>query len=234
MMTISCAADPQITVSDMEFSSCTTSTYSGLHITLWPFDDEIGAISPRDIAKHLSKVVYFPESVHSPFSAAQYALELANSLTNSAPHVRLYALLTNAHEAYLGHVPPAVRMAEKLMAGQGESEDGRDALESAFAARIFRALNLLTPQAALERNLIRIEHIAAIENARQRLDATLARDLGVYIHRHSNSECVTPFPRFMVPLRWDRASDKYLRCYQRLILASREMISADDACFYTD
>ncbi|HKJ62073.1 MAG TPA: hypothetical protein VKA94_08760 [Hyphomicrobiales bacterium] len=225
MKMISCSADLQITAADNDFSQCTTSTYSGLHITLWPCDDETESISPRDIAKHLSKVVYFPESVHSPFSAAQYAVELANSLKNASSHVRLYALLRNVHEAYLGHISSAVRAAEKSMASQRNGEDGRDALESAFSARIFKALNLLTPQAASERNLITTENLAAIEHARQRLDSTLERDLGVYIHKQNHAVNFMPLPRFIVPLRWDRASDKYLHSYQRLVLDSRKIIS---------
>lgn len=228
MTTISCRVTPQRAAADIDFSQCTTSTYSGLHITLWPYDDEIGAISPRDIAKHLSKVVYFPESVRSPFSAAQYAVELADGLKHAPCHVRLYALLRNAHEAYLGHVSPAVRAAERLMASKRGCENTRDVLETAFSARIFKALNLLTFEAACERKLITIENLTAIEHARQRLDSTLERDLEIYIHRQEKTQCVTPFPRFIVPLRWDRSSDRYLRCYQRLILASRELISANN------
>jgi hypothetical protein len=228
MNMITCAVAPQISATDDDLSRCMTGTYSGFHITLWPHDDEIGAIWPSDIARHLSKIVCFPESVRSPFSAAQYAVELADSMKNAAAHVRLYALLRNAHEAYLGHVSPAVRAAEKLMAKQNHGKDARDALEAAFSTRIFKALNLLTLEAATERKLITAKDLAAIDTARQRLDATLERDLGVYIHRQDKARRVMPLPRFIVPLRWDKASDKYLRSYQRLVLASRERISADN------
>lgn len=225
-MITACIAGRQKSVTDNDLSQCTTSTYSGLHITLWPDNDDISVISPRDIAQHLSKIIYFPESAYSPFSAAQYAVELADSLKDTAPHIRLYALLNNAHEAYLGHVSPAARAAEKLFASQCYDEDGRDTFEAAFSARIFKALNLLTSQAALERNLITAEDLATIEDARRRLDSTLERDLGVYIHRQDHAEDIKPLPRFIVPLRWERAADKYLRVYQRLILASRTKISA--------
>jgi hypothetical protein len=180
------------------------------------------------MARHLSKISYFPESARSPFSAAQYAVELAGCLKRAAPHVRLYALLRNAHEAYLGHVSPAVRAAEKLMASHSQGKDARDALEAAISTRIFKALGLLPVEAATERNLITAKDLAAIDTARQRLDATLERDLGVYIHRQDSARRVTPLSRFLVPLRWDRAAEQYLRSYQRLVLASRERISADN------
>jgi hypothetical protein len=228
MNLITCPAEPQISATVDELSRCRTGTYSGFHITLWPCDDEIGAIWPSDMAKHLSKISYFPESARPPFSAAQYAVELAGSLKNAAAHVRLYAMLRNAHETYLGHVSPAVRAAEKLMAEQNNGKDARDALEAAISERIFKALNLLTLEAATERNLITARDLAAIDTARQRLDATLERDLSVYIHRQDSARRVTPLPRFIVPLRWDRAADQYLRTYQRLVLASRERISADN------
>lgn len=228
MTMITGAAVPQTSAIDDDLSRCAIGTYSGFYIRLWPSDDEIGAIWPSDIAKHLAKVVCFPESVRSPFSAAQYAVELADSLKNAAAHVRLYALLRNAHEAYLGHVSPAVRAAEKLIAGPNHSNHARDALENAISARIFKAVNLLTLEAAIERKLITAKDLAAIDTARQRLDATLERDLGVYIYRQDAARRVAPLPRFIVPLRWNKAADKYLRSYQRLVLASRQQISADN------
>jgi hypothetical protein len=115
-----------------------------------------------------------------------------------------------------------------MAATPNHGKDARDALEAAISTRIFKALGLQTLETATERKLITARDLAAIDTARQRLDATLERDLGVYIHRQGSTKRVTPLPRFIVPLRWDRAADQYLRSYQRLVLASRERIAADN------
>jgi hypothetical protein len=185
-------------------------------MTLWPFEDEIGAISLRDIANHLSKIVYFPESAHAPFTAAQYAIELATSLKHAAPHIRLHGLLKNAYEAYLGHVPATVRAAEKSITDHPWSEDNRDVLVSAVTVRILKALGLLSLYNAYENGPSAIEAPATIKLAQNRLNSTLERDLGAFVHRHNDAGRAEPFSRVIAPLHWDHAFEKYIRTYESL------------------
>lgn len=216
-----------ITYNDDRLTCCRTRTYSGLTITLWPLEDEIGAISIRDIAHHMAKIVYFPESAHAPFTAAQYAIELASSLKHAAPHVQLYGFLRNAHEAYLGHIPPAVREAEKLVTAEQWGKDRRDVLESAFTARIFNVLDLFDLHTAFDNGSVAIEALATIRHAQDRLNSTLERDLGAFIFRHSNIERVEPFSHAIAPLHWGCVADKYIRTYESLTAMAARTIPAN-------
>lgn len=216
-----------ITYNDDRRSCCTTRTYSGLTITLWPLEDEIGAISIRDIAHHLAKIVYYPESANAPFTAAQYAIELAASLKHAAPHVQLYGFLSNAHEAYLGHIPPAVREAEKLVTADQWGKDRRDVLESAFTVRIFNVLDLFNLHTAFENGPVATEALVTIRHAQHRLNSTLERDLGAYIFRHPYAEKVEPFSRAIAPLPWDCVADKYIRTYESLTAMAARTIPAN-------
>lgn len=192
---------------------CTPRTYGGRTVQLWPDDGDNGCISISDIAAHLGKTVYFPESAHAPFTAAQYAAELAQSLEESGPRIQLYGLLKNAHEAYLGHIPPATRAAERWMTTPPVLEDRRDHLERSMRVRILRALYLHNDQVGIEA----LENMHVIRHMQDRLNATLARDLGAYIHdRRPDRDNITPLPRIITPLRWDMAIEKYVRLYREL------------------
>ena len=186
-------------------------------MTLWPFEDEISSVSLGDIANHLAKIVYFPESPHEPFTAAQYAVEMAASLKQAPPQVRLYGFLKNAHEAYLGYVPATVRMAEKSFTEHPWNEDNRDVIAASVTVRILKALGLLNLYNAYENGPEAVEDPVAIKQAQNRLNATLERDLGAFIHRRHDAVRAHPFPHVITPLRWNRAAKKYIRTYESLI-----------------
>jgi hypothetical protein len=193
----------------------TARTYSGRTVPLWPSSCRLGGISIKDIAAHLGKIVYFPESAHAPFTAAQYAVELAQSLKSFDPSFQLYGLLTNAHEAYLGHIPAAARDAERWMTMPPIVEDPRDQLIEAMRARILHDL-FLTGSMKTTAQVCRetMHRLPVIDGIRRRLDATLERDLGAYIHRASGQERATPLPRVIAPLRWDRAIELYVHNFE--------------------
>jgi hypothetical protein len=184
-------------------------TYSRHTISLWPPEDENARIAVRDIAGHLAKLVYFPESGHAPFTAAQYAIELAVCLRKAGPLVQLHGLLRNAHEAYLGQVPHQARLAEKAMSRPPLAFDRRDALEEAWRARIFQALGI--PDFG--------ERAQAFANdilyAKERLDDTLARDLGAHIPR-AYPHKAEPMPRIVTPQPWHLALERHVRLYRDL------------------
>lgn len=195
-------------IPDVECSRYLTRTYSGRIVSLWPpaWDDRIRA---KDIASHLAKIVYFPESDRAPFTAAQYAVELAVSLKKAGPFIQLHGLLANAHEAYLWAASPAARAAEKAMTTPALCEDRRDTLEESMRVRIFSALKV--PDFGPDNS----RFANAILYQRERLDATLERDIGAYIHAlHGRPS--DPFPRIIRPLRWDLALERYVRCYEDL------------------
>ena len=180
--------------------------HSNLASVIWPSTEDAKQISAKGIAHRLAKVAYFPESWHAPFMAAQYAVELAAMLRKVGTLAQLHALLANAHEAYLGHIPPVARAAELAMTTPPLVTDRRDVLQDSMHGRIMAALQIP------DFGTLSGEVHNSILYARDQLDATLERDLGAVIYR-THSRAPAPLARVITPYRWDHTIDRYLRCY---------------------
>lgn len=193
----------------------TARSYSGSAVPLWPAppQPQAGGIRIRDIAAHLGKITYFPDSPHAPFTAAQYAIELSKAVRrlSVSTHLALHALFVNCHEAYLGHIPPAARQAERYMTMPPIFEDRRDQLIDSMRKRIYATLMLPLETGG---------EPATIGLARAQLDATLERDLGAYIHRRSGDVRAEPLPQVITPMRWDKTIERYERTYEELGMLS--------------
>lgn len=205
------------TAPDRDTTVIRVRTYTGRSIRLTPGAFNISGISVRDIAAHLGKIVYFPESAHAPFTAAQYALELASAVRKHGPACQLYALLMNAHEAYLGHVPPAVRQAERLLTSPTVFNDGRATLVHVFRTRILGAL-ILTGSEPADKQIEEEtpSHLQTIHPQQRRLNATLERDLGARSFCDGDSRRDEPLPQIIAPMRWDKAIERYMQTYEEL------------------
>ena len=186
-------------------------TYSGKLVAL-PFADphEDRNYSAKDIANHLGHIFYFPESTHAPFSAAQYAVELAKSVwTKYGPIIQLHALLRNAFEAYAHHRSPLAELAEKALTMPPLVTDRRDVLQETVQARVLQELRIpdLGSLTGTARN--------AILAAKAKLDVTLVRDIGAARIDHGAPDA-QPLPRIIRPQPWDHAIERYLKTYREL------------------
>ncbi|MFG1319866.1 hypothetical protein [Xanthobacter autotrophicus] len=74
----------------------------------------------RDIAAHLAKACRFAGACHVPYSVAQHSVVVADQLP---PTLRLYGLLHDAHEAYIGDIPAPMKAALAV-------HNGREVLRS--------------------------------------------------------------------------------------------------------
>jgi hypothetical protein len=185
-------------------------TFGGHYISLDPIEIPDSAISARDLANHLTKIVYFPEAEGGHFSAAQYACELAAIVRRDGPLMQLHVLLTNAHEAFLGYLPPVARAAERAMRGDRGAFDWRGCLEEQVRSRILTAL------AVPNFGQLQGKATNAILWAREQLDVTLERDIGAFIYR-DREPMAPPLPRIIKPMTpWLKPADKYLQLYRDL------------------
>jgi hypothetical protein len=182
--------------------------------------DPANQFTIRDIANNLAKINYHPEAAGAPFTAAQYACELAEILRNESPLFQLRALTANAHEAYGGHVPAVARKAERGIHPPALQSDRRDELETSLQNRVRQALCI--PDLRGELN----SYFTALCYARWTLDATLARDIGASIHppREEMDEALQrlsePLRRKITPMIWIKALERYLRTYTDLAILS--------------
>ncbi|WP_125461892.1 MULTISPECIES: hypothetical protein [Rhodomicrobium] len=186
--------------------------YSGLTPVIWPPIEGGDQFAITDLAYHLGRTFYFPESRHAPFAAAQYAVELATILRCRGPLAQLHALLLNASDAYLGYVPPIARAAEMGMTVPALAFCWRDQLRESLKGRIMAALEVP------DFGRLQGDFANAILYARDRLDATLERDIGAFIHR-SHALTQEPLPYVVMPERWDHTVTRYLNTYGQLIAA---------------
>lgn len=192
-------------------------TYSGRTVSLWPpAGDASTEISIRDIANNLAKTIYFPEATGAPFTAAQYACELATAMRAQSRFFQMRAFIDNAHEAYLGHASKLVRAAERAVTPAIVGSDRRDEMENVLTGRIRQALCI--PD--LHRHLS--DYVTASVHARWKLDATLERDIGACIFppREDMDEdmqrLAQPLQRRIKPMIWINAMERYLNIYHEL------------------
>lgn len=125
-----------------EITPTTICTISGAHVNLaapWA-----GALRLADIAHALGAICRFNGHTPLHYSVAEHSCNVAAALDPADcalyPRLRLWALLHDAHEAYLGDWPTPVK---KVFAKY--VEDGltlRDCIEGAFDAAIARALGV--------------------------------------------------------------------------------------------
>ncbi len=100
---------------------------------------EIGTIHLFDIAHHLSRIARFNGATRNPgfpYSVAQHSMlvEALMPVTSSVP-ARLFALLHDAHEAYLGDLTSPVQRTIKYLAPCGTQaiETIRNGLDRRFS-----------------------------------------------------------------------------------------------------
>lgn len=79
--------------------------------TLSVFNPSPAAISIHDIADHLAKICRFAGAASAFYSVAQHSVMVANLVANHGPRAMLYALLHDAHEAYVGDIPQPMKVA---------------------------------------------------------------------------------------------------------------------------
>lgn len=195
-------------------------TYSRRLVFVWPpLGNPRDQFCIRDIANNLAKTTYFPETECAPFTAAQYACELAAILAPHSAEFQLRAMLLNAFEAYTGHVSLLVRQAERNVTPPAQLWDRRDELETSLQTRIRAGLGI--PD--LPKSEIHTFNTASTY-ARWKLDATLERDIGACIYPARSQmdgsvlRITEPLPRRLSPMSWDKAEERYLRTYKQLAL----------------
>lgn len=69
----------------------------------------------RDIAAHLARLCRFVGAGHTFYSVAQHSVLVASQLPT---HMRLYGLLHDAHEAYLGDISSPLKAALAVLNGR--------------------------------------------------------------------------------------------------------------------
>ena len=179
-------------------------TASGTAVSL--SNPDPNAISIRDIAAHLSKQCRFNGATGSFYSVAQHSVIVADACAKKGPEVQLYALLHDAHEAYLGDIArPVKQMLEDML----EYNPLRD-LESIFDRAIYGAFGLSWPIPPIV-----LEMIAAADEAAL---ATEFRDLMPELPK--DYPLAKPLPKAITPLPWHRAEELFLKRYDELARAS--------------
>lgn len=121
-------------------------------------------ISLRDIAGHLAKVNRFGGATCWPYSVAQHCVEVAKIV---AEPYRIYALLHDAHEAYLGDRLTPIKWAMRDLAPRGV--DPFVVLADQFDAAIHARFGLAWPLSS--------DAAEAVKAADLTLLATERRDL---------------------------------------------------------
>jgi len=94
-------------------------TFTGLR--LYPFNPACEQISLRDIAQGLSRIPRFTGQIPVLYSIAEHSVRVCAELSDDQPaHVKLWALLHDAPEAYLGDIPSPIKA---FMPNYIEAED---------------------------------------------------------------------------------------------------------------
>lgn len=88
-------------------------TRSGVSIHL--LEPAVAAIRPNDLAEHLAKANRWAGATALPFTVAQHSIMVA---TYCPQAIQPYAILHDAHEAYIGDIiTPAARALDALLPG---------------------------------------------------------------------------------------------------------------------
>lgn len=172
---------------------------SGLRVhVLDPHPDEI---SLTDIAGQLAKVNRFGGATREPYSVAQHCVEVAQ---NVPARWRAYALLHDAHEAYIGDRLTPIKWAMREVQPRGV--DPFTLLEDQFDAAIHARFGLAWPMPE--------EGAAAVKAADLLLLATERRDL-LTVPLDWNIELPEPLPQRVRAERWDLAEMMFLAMAKR-------------------
>jgi 5'-deoxynucleotidase YfbR-like HD superfamily hydrolase len=146
-------------------------TYTGRQVHVPPRD--AGEIGLTDIAHHLSLICRFHGACHQFYSVAEHSVRVLEALearfgeANLSLNFRRWALLHDAHEAYLGDTPRPIKR-DLLRYEGGETAVTADYMEDRFDTVIREAFGISPPTA---------DQVEAIKHADGTLLTTEARDL---------------------------------------------------------
>jgi hypothetical protein len=152
------------------------------------------AVNFDDIAAHLAKINRWAGATTVPISVAQHSVMVADA---TPLEWRPYALIHDAHEAYLGDIPHPVKCA---LAKRGGG-DALARLQCALDEAITIAAGLVWPWPAAA--------AAAVHTADMRALATEWRDLMPTHPLPSWADHYRPLPTMTRPILWPTAEDRY-------------------------
>lgn len=147
----------------------------------------------RDIAAHIARICRFIGAGHTFYSVAQHSVLVAAQLP---PHMRLYGLLHDAHEAYLGDMSSPLKWALAVINGR----EVLDAIIGMQDAAIHAAAGLPWPPPR--------EVAEAVHAADQRAFCTEWRDL-----MPRGEPCPIPFITLGARVRpqpWPKAEEAFV------------------------
>lgn len=166
------------------------------------------AISVRDIAAHLSKICRFAGATRVFYSVAQHSVLVSTLMAEHGPAGRLYGLLHDAHEAYVGDIPQPVKHLLNHALGLGGEWLPLSDLVSDLDAAIHAAAGLAWPPSPAMRK--------AIDHADMRAVATERRDLIADCPMWTNADLPPPWRAAIRPQAWLKAEEKFLDTYDEL------------------
>ena len=169
---------------------------------------EPAQIDIRDIAVSLAKICRYNGHTarHIFYSVAQHSVLVSNIMHKATPEAQLYALLHDAHEAYVGDM---IRPVKQLFEGF-DVYDARADVENVIQRSVHMAVGLPHPVPA---------HIAkAIKTADEILLATERRDIMAEPARPWRS-LPDPVGQVIRPWPWSWAEEKFMVRYSDLRIA---------------
>lgn len=158
-------------------------------------------VDPGDLAEALGKLArYTGHTLGAPYSVAQHSVVVAEQLAEPLP--RLYALLHDAHEAYLGDWSTPLKHALALALGARAAE-ALARLTDAIDAAVHRRFGLAWPPP---------DSIAEAVKAADRVAlATEVRDLLAPPPRIWDGAMPKPLARRLAPWPWHEAVGRWRR-----------------------
>lgn len=160
-----------------------------------------GDISIKDIAAHLAKLCRFTGATTLFYSVAQHSVAVSEMF--ASPVEATYALLHDAHEAYVGDVSTPMKQA--LAAGGHLDRLGIMADRFDHAIRMAVGIN---PEIPYGLDTL-IWHADRVQLATELRDVVPGTGDGW-------GPLPDPRPRPIVPMRWDKAEDLFLRRFREL------------------
>lgn len=165
-------------------------------------------VNIADIAEHLAKLCRFTGATDMFYSVAQHSLLVADHVS---PQARPFALLHDAHEAYLGDwttpLKQAVLNLMQLYTSNGtKHHDPLNRLETAISIAIHEAAGLTWPVPSAIAAEIKAADLAALASERDALMTKGGLDW-------PGLKGIDPLPVNIKPLPWPDAADKF---YQAL------------------
>jgi len=156
------------------------------------------------IAEHLSKINRFRGATIAPYSVAQHSVIVADHLP---PEMRVYGLLHDAHEAYIGDVSAPTEAALVLLGMTA----ALDILRANIDAAIWQAAMVPPPPPEIAARVHAVDRMACKSEARDLIPFADPADYG-------------PWPmlnRTIKPLPWDRAHEAFLRALETVGINAR-------------